>query len=140
MERIAARQWSAKGTSRFPSLNQNLATISAEQMLVLFFGVWTGLALLGRIILRRPARARHKRRVWALFNLASSLVFVGFIWAMGFPALAVVLALLSCVVIAIYNWRMVWFCDECGGLALDRLFHPRPETCPRCGVRQPGAS
>jgi hypothetical protein len=130
----------ASRLSRCPPLNQNIGTFSTEQIFLLFIGVSTGLAILGRLVLRRLGRAHHKRRAWALFNVASSLVFVGFTWAMGFPALAVVLALISCAVIAIYNWKMVWFCDECGGLALDRLFHPRPETCPRCGARQPGAS
>lgn len=118
----------------------NFLADSPAHLLLVFFGVWTGAALLARVLFGRAGNADWKRLAWPLFNVASSLVFIGFVWAMGFPTVAVGLAAVSAAVITIYSVKMVWFCGECGGLALDRPGVPRPETCPRCGARRQEAT
>lgn len=113
---------------------------SPEHLLVVLFLVWTGIALLAKILFSRAGNGQWKRRAWLPFNVASSLVFIGFVWVIGFPNIAVGLAAVSAAAITIYSIKMVWFCDECGGMALDRLGLPRPETCPRCGARRQEAT
>lgn len=125
----------------FPSVPLAISLFdSPEHLLVVFFLVWTGIALLAKILFGRAGNGQWKRRAWPPFNVASSLVFIGFVWAMGFPNIAVGLAAFAAAAITIYNLKMVWFCDECGGRALDRPGLPRPETCPRCGARREEAT
>jgi hypothetical protein len=126
-----------------PGLSPPLAIAlfdSPEHLLVVFFLVWTGIALLAKILFGRAGNAHWKRRAWPPFSVASSLVFIGFVWLTGFPNIAVGLAAVSATAITIYSMKMVWFCNECGGLALDRPGVPRPETCPRCGARRQEAT
>ena len=111
-----------------------------EHLLVAFFLVWTGIALLAKTLFGGPGNGQWKRRAWPLFNVASSIVFIGFVWAMSFPKIVVGLAAMAAAAITIYSLKMVWFCDECGGLALDRPGLPRPEDCPRCGARRQAAT
>lgn len=113
-----------------------LPLASPEWLLVVFFVVWTGMALLAKVLFGRPGNAAWKRRAWLPFNAGSSLVFVGFVWAFCFPVVTVGIALVSVAAITIYSAKMVWFCDECGGRALDRLGQARETTCPRCGAKR----
>ena len=115
-------------------------TDSPEQLLLVFFVFWTAIALLATVLFGRAGRARWKRRAWAPFNLASSVLLVGFVWALGFPAIVVGSTAVLVATITVYSVRMAWFCDSCGGLALHRLGLTRPKNCPRCGVRRPEAS
>jgi hypothetical protein len=65
---------------------------SPGQLLVVFFLVWTGIILLAMVLFGRAGKAVWKRRAWLPFNVASGLIFVAFVWVMGFPASAVGLA------------------------------------------------
>lgn len=107
---------------------------SPEFLLLVFFLVWTGIAVLSKILLGRAANAPCKRRTWQVFYVSSSFVLVGFVWASGLPPLAVWLTAGSSAVITLISLRTVWFCDTCGRLAVDRLWQPRPARCPRCGA------
>jgi len=113
---------------------------SPEHMLLVFFVIWTLIALLAKILFGGAGNADWKGRAWPPFNVASGLVFIGFGWVLGFPPIAVGLGAASVAAMMIYSLKIVWFCDECGGLALDRPGLPRPETCPRCGARRQEAS
>lgn len=110
-------------------------TDSPEQLLLVFFVVWTAIALLATVLFGRAGRARWKRRAWAPFNFASSVLVVGFVWALGFPAIVVGSTAVLVATITVYSVRMAWFCDSCGGLALHRLGQNRQQNCSRCGTR-----
>jgi hypothetical protein len=113
---------------------------SPEHLMLAFFIVWTGIALLARFLFGRGRKAAWKRSAWPPFYVASNLIFVGFVWALGFPPFVVGLAFVSGAAITIYGLKMVWFCEQCGGRSLDRLGEARPTTCGRCGAKREGAS
>ena len=108
---------------------------SPEQLLLVYFVVWTALTVLAKGFFGRAGHAERKRRAWVPFNLASGLLLVGFVWALGFPGIAVGSTAAAVAAIIMYSVRMAWFCDSCGGLALHRLGQNRQQNCSRCGTR-----
>jgi hypothetical protein len=107
---------------------------SAEQVFPVFFGVWVVLGLFSTVFFFLNKNANLKRKVWPPFVIATGLLFLGFTWAMGFPAHVMYIAAPAVFVITLLNLRAMRFCSSCGATQMSQNPFSKPEHCSKCGA------
>jgi len=108
---------------------------NADQVFPIFFGVWVVLGLFSAGFFFLSKNASLKRKVWAPFSIFTGLLFVGFIWAMGFPAQVLYVAVPAVALITFLNLRAVRFCGSCGATLMSQNPLSRPAFCSKCGAK-----
>ena len=76
--------------------------------------------------------AKLKRRLWPLFAVGGSILFLGFVWWIVPIEVFYVMAPLTAL-ITLINLRVFKFCDECGATSQNIPFQ-RARFCARCGA------
>ena len=95
--------------------------------------VYVGFGLTGMLFFWRSRNAPLKRRLWPLFSVAASALFLGVAWVQMEGNLPWFLVPIL-VLITVINARSAQFCDRCG-----RTIHhgqnpfARAKHCPACG-------
>jgi hypothetical protein len=78
--------------------------------------------------------ASLKRKVWPPFTIATATLFVGFVWAMGFPSQVFLIVIPAVALITFLNLRSVKFCDACGKTVMNQNPFSPPQFCSKCGA------
>jgi hypothetical protein len=108
---------------------------NADQVFPVFFGVWVVLGLFSAGFFFLNKNAALKRKVWPPFLVATGMLFLGFMWAMGLPAEAFFLAVPAVALITLLNLRAVRFCNSCGATLMSQNPFTRPTFCSKCGAK-----
>jgi hypothetical protein len=108
---------------------------SAEQVFPIFFGVWVVLWLFSAAFFFLNKNAVLKRKVRPPFVVATGVLFLGFTWAIGFPAQVMYLAMPAVIAIPPLNLRAVQFCGFCGATQRSQNPFSKPAYCSRCGAQ-----
>lgn len=106
-----------------------------DKLFPIFFGVWAVLGLLSAGFFFLNRNASLKRKVWPPFNIFTGLLFIGFIWAMGFPAHVLYIAVPAVALITLLNLRAMQFCGSCGATLMNQNPLSRPAFCSKCGAK-----
>ena len=107
---------------------------SAEQVFPVFIAVWVVLGLSSAAFFFLNKNAPLKRKVWPPFVVITGVLFVGFAWAMGFPADFFFVLVPATAVITALNLRAVQFCNSCGATLMSQNPFSRPAFCSKCGA------
>jgi hypothetical protein len=108
---------------------------NADQVFPIFFGVWVVLGLFSGAFFFFGKNAGLKRKVWPPFAIATSILFVGFAWAMGFPSEVFTVMIPVVALITFLNLRSVKFCDACGKTTVSQNPFSSSEFCSKCGTK-----
>lgn len=108
---------------------------SAEQVFPIFFGVWVVLGLFSAAFFFLNKNAVLKRKVWPPFVVVTGMLFLGFTWAMGFPAQVMYVAVPAVIAITLLNLRAVQFCGSCGATQMSQNPFSKPAYCSKCGAQ-----
>jgi len=106
-----------------------------NQVFPIFFGVWVALGLFSAAFFFFGKNASLKRKVWPPFTIATAIVFVGFVWAMGFPSQVFLVMIPAVALITFLNLRSVKFCDACGKTIMKQNPFSTPQFCSKCGAK-----
>lgn len=106
-----------------------------NQVFPVFLGVWVVLGLFSAAFFFLGKNASLKRKVWPPFTIATAILFVGFVWAMGFPSQVFFIMIPAVALITFLNLRSVKFCDACGKTIMSQNPFSRPEFCSKCGAK-----
>ena len=97
------------------------------------FGIWILLGIGGALFFYGSENAALKRKLYPLFLLLITAVFLGFTFFLqGSLPLFLTVAV---VVIGFMNLRMTRFCDACGRMVVSRAFFVAPKFCQGCGAK-----
>jgi len=108
-----------------------MAQGNAHDLFPVFFGVWVALGILSLFFFLNKDAAL-KRKVWPAFTIATGILFIGFLWAMGASSPLFVIAV---VIITVLNLRAAKFCDACGKTLMMRNPLSPPQYCAKCGAK-----
>jgi len=109
--------------------------LSPDQVFPIFFGVWILLGLASAAFFFLSKDAALKRKVWPPFTIATALLFLGFVWAMGFASNVFIIMVPALTLITFLNLRSVKFCDSCGKTNMSQNPISPPEYCSKCGAQ-----
>ena len=104
-----------------------------DQIFPIFFGVWVVLGLFSGAFFFLGKNASLKRKVWPPFTIATAVLFVAFVWAMGFPSQVFLIMIPAVALITFLNLRSVKFCDACGKTIMSQNPFSPPQFCSKCG-------
>lgn len=105
-----------------------------DQIFPIFFGVWVVLGLFSTGFFFLSKNATLKRKAWPPFVVTTSILFAGFVWAMGFPAQILLIFLPVLALITFLNLRAVQFCNSCGATIMSQNPLVKPAFCSKCGA------
>lgn len=108
---------------------------SPDQVFPIFFGVWVVLGLFSTAFFFLGKNASLKRKVWPPFTIATAVLFVGFVWAIGFPPQVFFIIIPVVALITFLNLRSVQFCDACGKTIMHQNLFSTPQFCSKCGAK-----
>lgn len=108
---------------------------SPDRIFPIFFGVWVVLGLLSGAFFFLGRNASLKRKVFPPLAVAAAILFVGFVWAMGFPSHVLLVLIPVVVLITFLNLRSVKFCDDCGRTIINQIPFSPPQFCSKCGAK-----
>ena len=108
---------------------------SPDQIFPIFFGVWVVLGLISVAFFFLGRNASLKRKVWPPLTIATAILFVGFVWAMGFPSHVFLILIPAVAIITFLNLRSVKFCDACGRTIMNQIPFSPPRFCSKCGAK-----
>ena len=106
-----------------------------DQIFPVFFGVWVVLGLFSAGFFFLNRNASLKRKLWLPLIIATGVLFLGFMWAMGFPQEAFFLAVPAVALITLLNLRTVRFCNSCGATLMSQNPFAKPAFCSKCGAK-----
>jgi hypothetical protein len=72
--------------------------------------------------------------VFKPFLVGTGLLFLGFMWAMGFPTFMLAIAAPIVALIMYLNSRIIHFCDACGRTIMQQIPFSPPRHCSHCGA------
>jgi hypothetical protein len=99
----------------------------------LFVLTWIALAVSGFAVFQLSRDARRKRRLWPWSIGLATVLFIGFMAAVGMPWTMVLGSVPILLVIAWLNLRMTRFCAGCGRMVVAGPISP-PRFCTHCGT------
>jgi len=106
-----------------------------DRVFPIFFGVWVILGAASFYLFYISKDVERKKRLFKPFLAVTGVLFLGFIWAMGFPPFILAIAAPMTVLIMYLNSRMIRFCDQCGGTTMQQMPFSPPKHCTHCGAR-----
>ena len=106
----------------------------AEQVFPIFIGIWIVLGLVSGAILFLNNNAQMKRSLWPPFVIGTGILFLVFMWLMGFSGKAFLIMLPLTGLITYLNLRTVRFCSACGKTLINQNFLSPPKFCSKCGA------
>ena len=109
--------------------------MSQDVIFQIFVGTWIILGIISYIIFFLGKNAQLKRKLWPLFIIGSSVLFIGFAYAMGFRGEGLYFIAPMAILISFLNIRSTKFCDECGNTITNKNFLSKIEFCPKCGAK-----
>lgn len=98
-------------------------------------GVWTALGLAGTVFFFHGKDVARKRKLWPLYLIVQSALFLGIFWMIGFPDPAAYVAVPAVILITALNMRSIQFCDGCGKTLMSQGLLSKAEFCSKCGAR-----
>ena len=107
---------------------------NGEQIFPVFFGVWVVLGVAAAAFFSLSKDASLKRKVWPPLTVGTGVLFLGFVWLMGFPVEVMYIAVPAVALIAFTNLRATRFCDSCGKTLMSQNPFSKPEFCSKCGA------
>ena len=110
---------------------------NAKQIFPIFIGVWVVLGLASAAFFFLNKDASLKRKVWPPATIGVGVLFLGFVWLMGFPAEVMYIAVPAVALITFLNLRAVQFCDSCGKTLMSQNPFSKAEFCSKCGAKLP---
>lgn len=108
---------------------------NAGQVFPIFFAVWMLLGLFSAAFFFLSKNAALKRQVWPPFVVLVGILFLGFVWAMGFPLQTMYVAVPAVALTTALNLRTMQFCDACGATVLSQNPFTKPAYCSKCGAK-----
>ena len=108
-----------------------------NQVFPIFVGVWIVLGIFSSAFFFLSKNASLKRKIWPPFTIATGVLFVAFVWAMGFPSQALLFMVPVVGLITFLNLRSAKFCDACGKTIMGRNPLAPPQFCSKCGAKLP---
>jgi len=105
-----------------------------EQIFPIFFGVWVVLGIGSFYLFYISRDVERKKRLFKPFLFAAGTLFLGFVWAMGFPAPMLLFFAPVVFLIMYLNSRMIHFCDACGQTIMQQMPFSPPRHCSSCGA------
>jgi hypothetical protein len=108
---------------------------NANHVFPVFIGVWIALAVFSGAFFFLNSNAALKRKVWPPFAIATGVLFVGFVWAMGLPTTFFIVIILVVELITLLNFRAMKFCDACGRTLMHQNPFFTPQFCSKCGAK-----
>lgn len=105
-----------------------------DRVFPVFVAVWAILMVASMYLFYFSRDVARKRRLFKPFAVGTGVLFLGFVWSMGFPIF--VLAGMTPVIVLIIwlNLRMIRFCDACGKTIMQHLPFSSPKYCSNCGA------
>lgn len=105
---------------------------------LLFVVPWIFIVISGAVFFLGSRNARLKRKLFPLYIVAGSIIFLGFIYfADGTVPL---LALIIVPLIGLMNIGMIRFCNACGATVNSHIPFSVPRYCPKCGATLDGGT
>lgn len=92
------------------------------------------LGVSGFVVFFLSRDVNRKRRLFPGFTVLTGILFVGFVWAMGFSGGIVLAAIPIVALISWLNIRQTRFCDACGRTVVTMFPGQRPRYCHQCGA------
>ena len=105
-----------------------------ERVFPIFFAVWVALGAASFYFLYVSKDVERKKKLFRPFLAGTSVLFLGFMWAMGFPLLMLAIAAPMVALIMYLNSRMIRFCDACGRTIMQQMPFSPPKHCSHCGA------
>ena len=109
----------------------------APSIFATFFVVWVVMGIGSFAFFQISKNASLKRRLWPCVAIGAGVLFIAFVWVMGFKGQAVFFVVPFVALITVLNLRAMKFCDSCG-----KTIHVQPpfsavNFCPKCGSKLP---
>ena len=109
--------------------------MNPEKIFPIFFGTWVVLGLVSFYIFFIGKNAELKRKLWPPFVIGTGVLFILFVYLMGFGGEAMYMMVPAVILITILNLRATKFCDSCGKTIINQNFFVKPEFCSKCGAK-----
>jgi hypothetical protein len=109
----------------------------ADQVFPYFFATWVVLGLISFAFFQFNKDADLKRKVWPVVVVGTGVLFVTFVWLMGFRGGEMYVVVPAITLITALNLRAVKFCDSCGATLYYGNLFVKMEYCPKCGSKLP---
>lgn len=111
-----------------------------ETRSLLAFAVWMAFVLSG-LYLFASRNVERKLRWWRPYNIAGAVLFLGVMFAWGFPLVMLCIAAMFVAITTSRNLRRPPpFCTNCGATVWNRGLFLKTSFCPQCGAQLPGTS
>ena len=108
-------------------------TGDAAHIFPIFFGTWIVLGLGSFSFFYFNKNAELKRKVLPVMVISTGILFLGFMWLMGFRGNAMYMAVPAVILFSILNLQGTKFCDSCGRTLFNQGPFSKIEFCPKCG-------
>ncbi|MBA6292763.1 hypothetical protein H4J58_13635 [Colwellia sp. MB3u-70] len=107
--------------------------MSSEAVFPIFIGVWVILGLLSFLVFFVSKNVERKKRFWTPFIIFTGVLFIAFIYLMGFGGQNLYIMIPMVVLISFLNIRSTKFCDSCGKTNINQQFLSPAKFCNKCG-------
>jgi hypothetical protein len=109
--------------------------MNPEEIFPIFFGTWVVLGLVSFFIFFIGKNAELKRKLWPPFVIGAGVLFIFFVYLMGFDGKIMYMMVPAVILITILNLRATKFCDSCGKSIINQNLFVKPEFCSKCGSK-----
>ena len=127
MDRLARRSDIDVGRSKALTIPQE----NLDQIFHIFVGVWILIGIAFSAFLFFNRNAALKRKLVPPLVIGTAVLFLGFVWMVGFPLYTAPPAV---ALITYSNIRTTKFCDACGRTAIPSNPIFAPKFCSKCGA------
>lgn len=100
---------------------------------VYFIALWIVLGLGTAAFFHFNNDAALKRKIWPVFSVGTSILFLAFVWFSGIKGEAMYFMVFAIILITGLNLKSVKFCDSCGKTLDNQSPFSKQEFCPKCG-------
>jgi hypothetical protein len=107
----------------------------AAQVFPIFFATWVVLALGSLAFFHFNKNAALKRNVWPIMTVGVGILFVVFVWLLGFRGGVLYFVVPATVLMTALNIKGTQFCDSCGKTLYIQNPFSKPAFCPACGSK-----
>lgn len=109
--------------------------MNPEEIFPIFFGTWIVLGVIGGVIFFVGKDAKLKRKLWPPFVIGTSILFIFFVYLMGFGGEVMYIMVPAVILITFLNLRSTKFCDSCGKTVINQNIISKSEFCSKCGSK-----
>ncbi len=105
-----------------------------DEKVLMTFGVWGCVSLLGFVLFHVNKSAQFKRKYYPIFSVVTGALFLFIVNLMGSVSHQFWIVFVPIVsLITFMNIRGAKFCDNCGKSNFAQSFKDRKIECPKCG-------